>query len=298
MRKQFKETILDLAQRDPKIVMILGDIGVYLFHEFKSKFPERFYNMGICENTLVSVAAGLSSQGLKPFVHTIAPFLIERSYEQIKVDMCYNRLSGNLVSCGASFDYAWDGASHHALAEMEILRTLPGVNIFQPGSGRELDTLLRECYNYSGVNYYRLSDHEHKYLFPVRYGRGVVLKDSSSDVVVMTAGPLLAEVFKACESLEVTLAYFHTIKPIDKDLIRRFRNKRILVIHDARGLYEAVCEVPELNVSYHGLRDEFLNYYGSLNEIRQKISLDASSIHELVKSFITHNSNARSFNLV
>ena len=74
--------------------------------------------MGICENTLISVTAGLSSQGYHPFVHTICPFLTERSIEQIKIDMCYNNFGGNIVTCGATFDYAWDGATHHAYTEL------------------------------------------------------------------------------------------------------------------------------------------------------------------------------------
>lgn len=94
---------MDLAADDDSIVMILGDVSVYLFNEFKEKYPDRFYNMGICENTLISVGAGLSSQGFSPFVHTIAPFVTERSYEQIKLDMCYNQFGGNIVSCGAYF---------------------------------------------------------------------------------------------------------------------------------------------------------------------------------------------------
>ena len=120
MRQQFKNTIMDLAAYDDKIVMIFGDVSVYLFNDFKENYPDRFYNIGICENTLISVAAGLSSQGLYPFVHTIAPFITERSFEQIKIDMCYNHLGGNIVSCGASFDYAWDGATHHSYTDLAI----------------------------------------------------------------------------------------------------------------------------------------------------------------------------------
>ena len=89
---------MNLAEEDEKVLVILGDISHYLFNNFQTKFPDRFHNMGICENALVSVAAGLSSQGFFPFVHTIAPFLTERSVEQIKLDMCYNQFGGNLVS--------------------------------------------------------------------------------------------------------------------------------------------------------------------------------------------------------
>src|SRR5438477_12026349 len=114
MGRQFKNTAMDLAGQDERVVVILGDISFFLFKDFQDKFPNRFFNMGICENTLISVAAGLSSQGFHPFVHSIAPFMTERSLEQIKLDMCYNAFGGNIVTCGATFDYAWDGATHHA----------------------------------------------------------------------------------------------------------------------------------------------------------------------------------------
>jgi transketolase len=125
---------MDLAARDDRVVVILGDISHYLFNAFQEKYPSRFYNMGVCENALVSVAAGLGAQGFHPFVHTIAPFITERSLEQIKLDMCYNEFGGNILSCGASFDYAWDGATHHCYSDLEILRLLPGMEVIQPGS--------------------------------------------------------------------------------------------------------------------------------------------------------------------
>ena len=124
MRAQFKDTVVDLAKSDPRIVLVFGDISVYLFRDFWQQWPERFFNAGICENTLVSMAAGLSSQGFHPFVHTITPFLTDRSYEQIKLDLCYNEFGANLLSCGASFDYAWDGATHHCYTELAMLRRL------------------------------------------------------------------------------------------------------------------------------------------------------------------------------
>ncbi len=144
MRKQFRNTILDLASRDDRIVLLFGDVSVYLFQEFKERYPDRFYNVGICENTIISMAAGLSARGFHPIVHSITPFITERSFEQIKLDMCYNEFGGNIASCGASFDYAWDGATHHALTELAILRLLPRMEVIQPGSRKELDVLLRD----------------------------------------------------------------------------------------------------------------------------------------------------------
>src|SRR3989338_4994811 len=194
MRKQFKKTILDLSLHDERIVMILGDVSVYLFKDFNDKYPNRIFNMVICENNLISVVAGLSYQGLVPFVHTIAPFVTERSFEQIKLDMCYNNFGGNIVSCGASFDYAWDGATHHCYTDLAILRLLPGMEVIQPGSRKELDILLRSQYNNRKPTYFRLSDHPHSIDMPVEFGKGVVLKDGSSRLTIMTAGPILGNV--------------------------------------------------------------------------------------------------------
>lgn len=282
MRKQFKNTIMDLSTTDDKIVIILGDVSVYLFNDFKDKYSDRFFNMGICENTLISVTAGLSSQGFVPFVHTITPFITERSLEQIKLDMCYNRFGGNIVSCGASFDYAWDGATHHCYTDIAILRLLPDIEVIQPGSRKELDVLLRSQYNNGKTTYFRLSDHPHDIDMTVEFGKGVVLKDSSSNVTVVTAGPILENVMEACRDLDVNVVYFHTIKPIDKELINRFRNTKLIVIHDAFGLYEAVCEVPFIKASYHGIPDEFCSWYGTLYDIRAKIGLDVKSIRETI----------------
>jgi len=286
MRKQFRDTIMDLAVHDEKIILIFGDVSVYLFNEFKEKYPNSFYNIGICENSLISIGAGLSSQGFFPFVHTITPFITERSLEQIKLDMCYNRFGGNIVSCGASFDYAWDGASHHCYTDLAILRFLPDIEVIQPGSRKELDILLRSQYNNGKTTYFRLSDHPHYIDMDVKFGKGVILKDKGSKLTVMTAGPILGNVMEACSDLDVNLVYFHTLKPIDNEIICKFKDSKIIVIHDAFGLYEAICEVPNLSVSYYGLPDEFCSYYGTVNDVRKKIGLNAESIREFLKQKI------------
>lgn len=287
MRKKFKEVVLRIAGRDPKAVLILADISVYLFNEFKEKYPQRFFNMGICENALVSVAAGLSSQGYHPFLHSIAPFVTEKSYEQIKLDMCYNKFGGNILTCGASFDYAWDGPSHYCYTDLAILRLLPGMEVIQPGSVAELEALLESQYNNGNPTYFRLSDYPHTIdIGKVVFGRAHVLKNQNAEVTVMTAGPLLGNVLEACKDLKVNLVYFHTIKPIDKDVIRHFQDTRIVVIHDAFGLYEAVNELPGLSTRYHGLPDGFCAHYGTHVDMRRSLGLDVFGIRACIQDYV------------
>ena len=279
---------MQLAREDESILLLFGDVSVYLFNDFKQQYPERFFNLGICENSIISISGGLNSQGFTPFVHTIAPFLTERSYEQIKLDLCYNRFAANIVTCGASFDYAWDGATHHSYTDLAILRLLPGMEVIQPGSRKELDTLIRSQYNNDRVTYFRLSDHPHEYDIAAEFGKGITIKDCGARFTVMTAGPLLGNVAAAVQDLPVNLVYFHTIKPIDTGLIEHFRDTEIIVIHDAFGLYEAICEVPNIKVSYYGLQDRFYGLYGTLQEIRQHIGLDIIGIKDYLRRRLKH----------
>lgn len=283
MRKQFRDTTMALAESDDKLVVILGDISHFLFNPFQERFPGRFFNMGICENTLISVAAGLSAQGFHPFVHTITPFITERCLEQIKLDLCYNRFGANIVSTGASFDYAWDGATHHAYTDLAILRLLPGMEVAQPGNRKELDTLIRSQYRNGNPTYFRLSDNGHDLDVPVQFGKANILKDDGAKLTVMTSGPILGNVMAACRDLPVNLVYFSTIKPIDKEVVTRFRHTRILVVQDAHGLYEAIHEVPNLSAECHGLPDQFCVWYGKVDDIRRKIELDPPAIRKLVQ---------------
>ena len=281
MRKQFRDTMLDLAGADDRLVLLFGDISVFLFREFQERFPNRFHNLGICEATLISVAAGMSSQGFIPVVHSIAPFVTERAMEQVKVDLCYNKLPAKIVSCGATFDYAWDGATHHAWMDIALMRLLPDSEVFQPGTAREADFLLRDHYATPRTSYFRLSDQTHACRLPLEHGRGgAVVRDLGAPTTVVTAGPILADVMKALDGLAVNVVYFHTIKPFDHELLGRFDHTELRVVHDSFGLYEAVCEVAGRSVKRLGLPDRFCGTYGTVADARLDAGLGIESIRQ------------------
>ncbi|MCX5809853.1 MAG: hypothetical protein NTX36_10870 [Proteobacteria bacterium] len=292
MRRQFKDTAIRLAEHDDKLVLLFGDISVFLFSEFKELYPDRLLNIGICENTLISMAAGMSAAGFHPIVHTIAPFVTERSYEQVKLDLCYNCLGATIVTCGGSFDYAWDGATHHCYTDLELMRMLPGMEVMQPGSKKEFDTLFSTCYNNGNPSYVRIAADEHGLDLPVEFGKGVLIKETrGANLTVATAGPLLGNVLSACSDLPVNIIYFHTIKPFDRDLLERFAGTRIIVVHDAFGLFEAINATCSVKAEYHGLPDEFCCYYGTLEDIRRKLGLDAAGIRCAVETTLLQDGN-------
>ena len=121
LRQQFADTCIEIGQNDQKLIVMVGDISHGILQPYAKLFPERYYNIGICEPSIVNMAAGLSHVGLIPVVHTIAPFIIERAYEQIKLDFGYQKLGINLISVGGAFDYSQLGCSHHCYADVSLM---------------------------------------------------------------------------------------------------------------------------------------------------------------------------------
>ena len=130
LRQQFADSVLSLAESDENLVVMVGDISHGILKPFRDKFPDRYYNIGICEPTILSLGAGLSNVGLTPVIHTIAPFIVERSYEQIKLDFGYQNLPVNLISVGGSFDYSQLGCSHHCYTDVSLLSHFHKAQIF------------------------------------------------------------------------------------------------------------------------------------------------------------------------
>lgn len=284
MRQQFKNTVMQLAEEDDRLVLLFGDISVFLFNDFSQKHPERLLNIGICENTLISMAAGMSATGYHPVVHTITPFVTERSYEQVKLDLCYNRFGCTIVTVGGSFDYAWDGATHHCYTDLELMRMLPGMEVMQPGSKKEFDALFRTCYRNGNPSYIRIAADEHGLDLPCEFGKGVIVQQANgAEVTVATSGPVLRNVVEGCSDLPVNILYFPTLKPLDVPLLMKFTETELIVVHDAFGLFEAINSVGGVKARYHGLPDEFCCYYGALDDIRREIGLDARGIRSVVE---------------
>ncbi|MDB4847816.1 hypothetical protein OAI02_04890 [Candidatus Pseudothioglobus singularis] len=286
MRKQFVETVSKIIEEDESAVLLLGDIGVYGFRDVLTRHPERSYNIGILEQSTISLSAGLSMVGLTPIVHTIAPFIVERSLEQIKVDLCYQNLGVNLVSIGGSYDYAGLGCTHHCPADVSILNEIPNMQIIVPGHPKEFDQLFSQNYNNNSPSYYRLSESSNNKSYKTEFGKNIVLQEMG-DVVVIAVGPMLSKVLEAIKDLNITLIYCTTVKPFDFSSIESLLNKKILIIepyYSGPVLTNILRENNSLigNFTSIGVPNKFINKYGTKDDIDQMIGLDSASIRKQI----------------
>ena len=161
MRNAFAQELVNLADKDERIILLAGDIGFRIFDEFLEKFPNRFINCGIAEQNMISVAAGMASEGKVPFVYTIIPFLVMRAYEQIRVDLGINNQNVTLVGVGGGLAYDKLGSTHHACEDIALMRTIPNLDVYTPYDPNNVKNCLIQAYNSSIIegksSYIRLS---------------------------------------------------------------------------------------------------------------------------------------------
>ena len=188
MRKQFAKTIFEVAGADERLAVLIGDISHHLLRDFQAKYPDRFYNMGIAEQAMMSMSSGMAMKGLIPVVHSITPFVTERCFEQIKDDLCYQYVGVNIISVGSAFDYASLGCTHHSYDDIGILRALPNMQIVYPAAPHEFDTLFRESYANGSPKYFRLPARAHSLQTHPKFGEAERLPEGK-DATIVAAAP-------------------------------------------------------------------------------------------------------------
>ncbi len=299
MRKTFSDTMLEVGQTDPKLVVLVGDIGHFALQPFAKACPGRYYNIGICEPTIVSIAAGLAHAGMYPVAHTIAPFIVERSFEQIKLDFGYQGLGGTLISVGSAFDYSGLGCSHHCYDDIALLKSIPGTQIVYPAMPKELNLLFKETYTNGSLTYFRLPANKHDVDIPdnqIRFGKAIRVKPGK-DVTIVAAGPQLKTAMESLPALkaagiDVEVIYPHTIKPFDYALITKSVNKtrKCLVVeeHTKFGgvgdeVMRAVQGIKDTKIAFINIPDCFIHGYGQYHEHCESLGLTKENVANEVK---------------
>jgi transketolase len=297
MRDAFARELERLADHDERIVLLSGDIGNRLFNSFRGRWPQRFYNCGVAEANMMSVAAGLGLCGLRPVVYTIVPFVTTRCLEQIRVDVCYHRSPVTIVGVGGGLSYAGLGATHHSCEDIAFLRQLPGMTVVCPGDPEEVRGALRGAIAGSGPVYLRLGKkgepvvHRDLPLFEI--GKGIVIREGR-DACLLSTGNILPVALAAAARLlqsgvDSGVISLHTVKPLDEELLRRvFRTHRLVVTVEEHsvlgGLGGAVAEWlteqrgPGARLLRLGTPDQFLHAGGSEEFARHECGIDAESL--------------------
>jgi transketolase len=291
MRQQMALTVEELFEQDERLALVLAEISSDFFKRLLKEHPLRAVNLGILEQTMISVAAGMAMEGFIPVVHSITPFLVERPFEQIKDDFCYQRLGGNFISTGSSYDYSTEGMTHHGPADVPILRSLPGMQIVVPGTPSEFDRLFREAYANGAPTYYRLSVTNNPVEYPVRFGKLEIVK-RGTQATVIAVGPALARVLPAVEDLDVAVLYCTTAAPFDAETLRAASESDNIVLVEPYyegALVADICAAMQhrpVRIEAIGVPRVVLSHYGAPEQQDEAIGFTPRGIRQRIERFL------------
>ncbi len=296
MRTTFAKTLLELAKKDSRIMLLTGDLGFSVFEEFQKELPGQYLNMGVAEQNMAGVAAGLAMEGFEPIMYSIVPFATMRNFEQIRNDICYQNLNVKIVGVGAGFSYGAYGHTHHGLEDIGILRTLPNMVILAPGDPVEAELSVIAMIKHKGPVYLRLGKAGepmlHKKKPDFKIGKGIVMRDGK-DVTIIASSTMLEAALKIPHARIISMP---TIKPIDEKIILDSAKKTKVIVtleeHSViGGLGSAVAEVlaeSGLSVKFKriGVPDRFTKVIGLQDYMRKANGLDRESIIKVILTTI------------
>ncbi len=307
MRDAFVKKLNEKAADDPSIMLLVGDLGFGVVADFGDTYPKQFLNCGVAEQSMVGIAAGMAASGRRPFVYSIANFPTLRPLEQIRNDICYHGLSVTIVSVGAGLAYGSLGYTHHAVEDISILRSLPGMRVFSPADALECSAAVDEILATPGPAYLRLGKNREPLVNPTQpdlsRGEPILIRDGS-DVTLIAAGPIITQALEVAELLaptgvSVRVVSCPVIKPLNAEAIRSVAEGTVGIVtleeHTILGGFgSAVLEgfavrgwrTPILPL---GLEDAATHIMGSQEWIRERAGLATPYVQQRVATFAEEN---------
>lgn len=309
MRNAFADELVLIAEKDPKIVFLTADIGNQLFNNFKKRFPDRFFNCGVAEQNMASMAAGLALTGLRPITYTIAPFNVFRCFEQIRIDICYQNLPIIIVGTGAGLSYASLGPTHHSFEDIACLRTLPNLKILCPGDSFELRALLQKAVAQDSPAYLRIGKKGerviHSSIPELEIGKSIIVCEGK-DLCLFTTGNTLPLAMDLKENLflnglSMQVVSMPCIKPLDTDLLgKMFTSYKYLFSLEEHsligGLGSSICEWMVDNQIHKyfkrfALPDQFYSKASTQELLLEKIGLSLDNLTRKILDRVLENAD-------
>ena len=285
MRKRFYRLAAEALDTYPRVAMVFAEIGV-------SEMPRhpRMFNVGIREQLMISVAAGLALEGYRPVAHSYTPFVVERPYEQIKLDLGHQDVGAVLVSNGASYDASSAGRTHQAPEDVAVVSALPGWTIHVPGHPNEVEQVFTRALAGDDRVYIRLSEEANR--APVHGDGLIVLRDGSNTApLVLAVGPTLGQTLAATADLDATVAYLATVRPFPRmELRAALRGTDIVLVEpylagtSAAEISAALTDRPHRLLSL-GVPNAEFRRYGRPEEHRAAHGLDAVGIRASIERY-------------
>ena len=305
MRNTFANTFYEIARNDSRLFLVVADISpVSSAAAFQKEYPERFVNVGVAEQVMVGVAAGLALRGCIPFAYTIGTFTIYRPFEQVRVDCCYQNLPVKLVGIGGGVTYSTLGGTHHTQEDIAVMSALPNLSIIAPCDPAETIAATRTCVELPGPVYLRLGKAGEPDLTsnapdPFQFGKVRFIKPGR-DVCLISYGPITKMAVDLAQRLEkdtqksVAVVSAHTLKPLDQSgiasILGAFPVVAVLEEHSCvGGLAAQVKQIAWDNratcvLKTFSLQDRFIHFYGTQRELWAAHGLSEDAIYpELLK---------------
>ncbi len=287
-RERFYRVAGELVTDRSDLAIVLAQVGLgYLSPDLPA---ERVVNVGIREQLAIGAAAGLALAGIRPIVHTFPPFLTERPFEQIKLDLNHQDLGAVLVSAGGSYGWPEGGETHFGLRDVSLLDTLDGWTIEVPGHPDEAEALLRAAAAANDRRYLRLDGESNAAPFDVVHGQLTLVREGDHALVI-AVGPTLDRVLAATEGLDVSVAYTATVRPFDAAGLRALARTEVVLVEpylrgtSAQVISEILQDRPHRLLSLGASRVE-QRRYGTVADHHRLHGLDAAGLRSSISTFL------------
>ena len=304
MRTAFVNSFLQLVECGHNVHLLTADLGFKLFDSIREKYPDKFTNVGVAEANMIGIAAGMAMQGYRVFCYSIAPFVIFRTLDQIRADVCHMKLPVTLLAAGSGLYYGYEGMTHHAIEDIAIARALPNMTVLAPGDPLECEVLVKETINIEGPCYLRLGGDHNPLIYEgsqkPKFGEISCLQPIGN-VAIIANGEMLPRAKMAMELLkkEGILSRFysiHTLKPIDRPTIEKIARECSCIVtleeHSViNGIGSAITEIL-FSCGYRGkfkkigIPDEYAKELGDKEWLRDHYGLGYESIALEVKKLL------------
>ena len=282
MRKIFPKVTETLMRKNKKIFCLLGDIGVFSFRDIFKNYKNRILNMSTMEQSMIGFAAGLSKIGFIPIIHTIAPFLVLRALDQIKIDFVYNQLKCNIVSVGASNDYTKLGTTHHCFEDINILSNYKDINLFIPSSPEQFKYLFEKYYNNNLINYFRIS--EKNINFNIKTNGYLKNKRNKSLLIIVGNSYDYNDLKKE----KIDVYYVNKIsKEMKFNFLKKYKNILIIEPYFGNVLERRIKEKlsKKVYISTCSYQETIIHKYGDKKEQDKYLKFDKKNISKKINEF-------------